>query len=295
MPSLRGLECFVTVMRTGSVTRAAQELYMSQPALSHQLAVLETELGTRLFERLPRGVRPTAAAREIETDARLALAAAQRTLEVGRAVGAGMAGRLRIGVAESMTVPVLAPVLGEWLAARPGVGVSLTESSSADSLGRGLAAGELDLTIAPRAEAAVGAVTVLGSEEILLAMAEGHRLARRRAGPTLADLAGEPIVHYARENGLRDWLDARAAAAGVVLGAAVETRQAVAAARLAAAGLGLALVPATAVGEDFPGRLRPLRPRLLREVVMTRVDAQDPLVASFGDALVARGVPSPRR
>jgi DNA-binding transcriptional LysR family regulator len=80
-----------------------------------------------------------------------------------------------------------------------------------------------------------------------------------------------------------------------VLGAAVETRQAVAAARLAAAGLGLALVPATAVGVDFPGRLRPLRPRLLREVVMTRGDAQDPLVASFGDALVARGVPSPRR
>ena len=77
-------------MRTGSVTRAAQELYMSQPALSHQLAVLETELGARLFERLPRGVRPTATAREIETDARLALAAAQRTLDVGRAVGAGM-------------------------------------------------------------------------------------------------------------------------------------------------------------------------------------------------------------
>jgi DNA-binding transcriptional LysR family regulator len=188
---------------------------------------------------------------------------------------------------------VLAPVLSEWLATRPGVGISLTESTSADRLSRGLAAGELDVTIGPRGETGVGSVTVLGEEEILLAMAAEHPLARRRSGPTFADLAGEPIVHYARENGLRDWLDARAASAGVVLTATVETRQAMAAARLAAAGLGLALVPATALSLPFPGRLRQLRPRLRRDVVMSRVDTQDALLTSLCDALVARGLPAP--
>ena len=61
MVSMRTLECLVSIVEHGSLTRAAADLHMSQPALSHQIAALERELGTPVIERRPRGVRPTAA------------------------------------------------------------------------------------------------------------------------------------------------------------------------------------------------------------------------------------------
>ena len=57
MVSMRTLECLVSIVEHGSLTRAAAVLNMSQPALSHQIAALERELGTPVIERRPRGVR----------------------------------------------------------------------------------------------------------------------------------------------------------------------------------------------------------------------------------------------
>jgi DNA-binding transcriptional LysR family regulator len=56
MVSMRTLECLVSIVEHGSLTRAAAVLHMSQPALSHQIAALERELGTPVIERRPRGV-----------------------------------------------------------------------------------------------------------------------------------------------------------------------------------------------------------------------------------------------
>ena len=55
MVSIRALECLVTIVEQGSLTKAAATLHMSQPALSHQIAAIERELGTPVVERLPRG------------------------------------------------------------------------------------------------------------------------------------------------------------------------------------------------------------------------------------------------
>jgi DNA-binding transcriptional LysR family regulator len=61
-PSLDLLRTFLAVYREGSLTRAAQRLSLSQPAVTGQLKTLEAELGRPLFTRLPRGVEPTPAA-----------------------------------------------------------------------------------------------------------------------------------------------------------------------------------------------------------------------------------------
>ena len=58
MVSMRVLECLVTIADQGSLTRAAAVLHLSQPALSHQIAAIEREVGTPVIERLPRGIRP---------------------------------------------------------------------------------------------------------------------------------------------------------------------------------------------------------------------------------------------
>jgi DNA-binding transcriptional LysR family regulator len=114
MTTLRALECLVALVDTGSVTRAANELHLSQPALSHQIAGLERELATTVVERLGRGVRVTAAGRAAAEEARIALRAADAAVRVGRRVGAGDAGRLRIACVETMTTWLLVPVLRQW-------------------------------------------------------------------------------------------------------------------------------------------------------------------------------------
>jgi DNA-binding transcriptional LysR family regulator len=53
MLSMRGLECLVAIVDQGSLTKAAARLHMSQPALSHDIAAIERELGTPVIERLP--------------------------------------------------------------------------------------------------------------------------------------------------------------------------------------------------------------------------------------------------
>src|SRR6201989_2125711 len=96
MLSMRALECLVTIVEQGSLTKAAAALHMSQPALSHQIAAIERELGTPVIERLPRGVRPTAAGLAAAAEARTALAAADRAVIAGKRVAAGTGGRPRL-------------------------------------------------------------------------------------------------------------------------------------------------------------------------------------------------------
>ena len=73
---MRALECLVAIVEQGSLTKAAAVLHISQPALSHQIAAIERELGTPVIERLPPGTRPTAAGLAAVAEARIALAAA---------------------------------------------------------------------------------------------------------------------------------------------------------------------------------------------------------------------------
>ena len=91
MLSMRGLECLVAIVDQGSLTKAAAVLHMSQPALSHQIAAIERELGTPVIERLPRGIRPTAAGLVAVAEARIALTAASKVVTSARGAAAGAA------------------------------------------------------------------------------------------------------------------------------------------------------------------------------------------------------------
>jgi len=71
MLSMRALECLVAIVEQGSLTQAAAVLHMSQPAQSHQIAAIERELATPVIERLPRGIRPTAAGLAAAAEARV--------------------------------------------------------------------------------------------------------------------------------------------------------------------------------------------------------------------------------
>ncbi|OZC48474.1 LysR family transcriptional regulator [Rhodococcus sp. RS1C4] len=289
MPTLRALECFVAVVDAGSVTAGAVKLNLSQPALSHQLASLETEIGTPLLERLPRGVRTTPTGRALLDDARAALSAADRIVRIGRASAEGREGRLRLGCAESMTVPVLAPTLRKWTRKYPHIGLDLTEFASADAMADALSYGDIDLAVGPASTQFTGVTHVIGTEDIVAVIPEGLDLADEPA-ISWTDLAGRPIVHYHPSNGLRGWFDSVATTHGVELDAVTHSRNATTAAQLAHAGLGIALVPTTALPARFAGIVTPMRPPLQRAVVAMVGTRTDALTRRFVDDLLARGM-----
>ena len=86
MTTLRTLECLIAMVDHGSVSAAAAALNMSQPALSHQIAALEKELGVPVVERMWRGVPVTAAGHASAEQARIALEAAAQAVRMGRRV-----------------------------------------------------------------------------------------------------------------------------------------------------------------------------------------------------------------
>ncbi len=292
--SMRALECLVAIVEQGSLTRAAAVLHMSQPALSHQIAAVERELGTAVIERLPRGIRPTAAGLAAVAEARLALAAAERAVIAGRRVAAGAGGRIRIACAETMTVRVLVPVLRAWRRRCPDVELDLKEYTSADRMLDVLLAGGADLTIGPRPTRTDEHVEVLGREEIVVVAAAEHRFAGLAAVP-LAELAAEPLVHYNPGNGFAVWIDQFAAARGVVLPEpALRTGFPRTAAQLAAAGMGVTIVPFSALSLLPGATIRSLDPPELRDVVVIVAAPHDDLLRRFVADLKRRGLPDSR-
>src|ERR1700744_3772042 len=162
MVSMRALECLVQVVEQGSLTKAAAMLHMSQSALSHQIAAIERDLGTPVIERLPRGIRPTAAGLAAAAEARIALAAADRAVIAGKAVAAGTGGRIRIACAETMTAWVLVPVLRDWRRRYPDVELDLKEYTSADRMLEVLLGGGTDVVVGPRPTRTEEHVVLLG-------------------------------------------------------------------------------------------------------------------------------------
>src|SRR5258708_34272009 len=103
---------FCAIVRTGSFTRAAEQLGIAQPSLSQQIRVLEKQVGTPLFERLGRSVRLTAsgeALRQRALDILQQVAAAESSLAN---LQEGVRGRLRIGV--------IPPIMPDWTPPRSG-------------------------------------------------------------------------------------------------------------------------------------------------------------------------------
>jgi DNA-binding transcriptional LysR family regulator len=291
MISMRALECLVTIVEQGSLTKAAAVLHMSQPALSHQIAAIERELDTPVIERLPRGIRPTAAGLAAAAEARVALAAADRAVIAGRRVAAGSGGRIRIACAETMTAWVLVPVLRAWRRRFPDVELDLKEYTSADQMLEVLVAGGTDLTVGPRPTRADENVEVLGREEIVVVASAEHRFAGLDAVP-LAELAAEPLVHYNPGNGFAVWLDQFAAARGVVLPQpALRTGFPRTAAQLAAAGMGVTIVPFSALTPLPSATIRSLDPPELRDVVVIVAAPHDDLLRRFVRDLKGRGLP----
>jgi DNA-binding transcriptional LysR family regulator len=294
MHSLRQLEYLVTVVDAGSFTRAAAQLHVTQPALSHQIRALEGAVGGALLERLPRAVRLTPMGRAMLPYARAALAEATRAGVAARRAGGLQCGELDVAVIYSVSLGILPPVLRAWRREHPDVHVRLLEYRHAEELLDSMVAGRADLAVGPMPPHWDGPVRELGCEEFAVVLPADDPAARD-GSPwlDLRCLADRDWVHYAPGHGLADVLDQACGAVGFTPRAAVRTEQTATAPVLAAAGLGPTLAPANVVPAQFDGVLRWPDPPITRPLVGYSRPRPDPLTVAFLNALDAHARPMP--
>jgi DNA-binding transcriptional LysR family regulator len=112
--SLGKLRQLITVARCGSFSRAAEELHMTQPALSRSIAAIERRYGFPIFNRIGHGVEPTAAAEQVLAQAELLLQSMQVFDSNMALLATGKAGTLKMGLPPLLASQVLAPLAREF-------------------------------------------------------------------------------------------------------------------------------------------------------------------------------------
>jgi len=196
---LRHLRYFVAVGEEQHYGRAAQRLRVAQPALSRQIQDLESEIGFQLFDRLPRGVRLSAAGRTFLADARLILQqVSDAAIRAGR-VARGLAGTLRVGFTESASWHGVVPdSFRQFREAQPDAELQLSPLLSLDQM-QAVRSARLDAGFVfnmPKTDPELDQVQV-ASQKLVLAVPKGHPLTRPKS-LRLRDLADSDFVWFPR-------------------------------------------------------------------------------------------------
>src|SRR5436190_23368232 len=137
---------FLAVLDGGSINRPAAPLHLSQPALSRQLMALESEVGGKLFERHPGGVRPTALAHSFAQRMRPVCTSFDTALRETRALARGQQDELRIGYLMSAAQTHVTPALKELRRDFPKTKVTLLDLAPGAQIAA-LRAGTIDLAL----------------------------------------------------------------------------------------------------------------------------------------------------
>lgn len=244
--TLKQLRAFATVAQDGSFTAAAQHLFVSQSAASALVRGLEQALGLKLLDRSTRRLALTTVGADLLPSVKRLLDDLLRLAGEAREVAQRRRGRVLLGTTPLLGASLLPPMLAAYVQRYPGVDVRLHDAPADELLAR-LRAGELDLLLATLDPVDTDLVaTPVLSDAMHLACASSHPLAGRRH-VAWAALAYEPLLLMRPGSGLRTLVDRCLAEAGVQPRVAQEVAQVSSALALAAAGLGLAIVPAYAL------------------------------------------------
>jgi len=245
LAELRHFRYFVALAETLHFRRAAERLSIAQPALSQQIQQLERELGVRLLERTQRRVALTDAGTVFLEHARSTLAEAAEAVRLARLAGHGEVGHLGVGAVTSALYGVFPEVVRVFRERHRDVHLTLHELSGNEQT-RALRNGRIQVSfLRPPVDETDIEVRTITREPWVVAMPTAHRFSSR-GRVSLRSLQGEPFVSFPRELApvLYDQLISMCQRAGfsprIVQEAQMQTIIS-----LVAAGIGVALVPAT--------------------------------------------------
>jgi DNA-binding transcriptional LysR family regulator len=249
---LRHLRTITAIARHRSLTKAGEELFLTQSAVSQQIRRLEEELGVKVFRRTSRSVELTAEGRVILGYAHRVLAEVDGMQAELEEISGLLAGDLRIGGVYPTGPYDLFGLMADFHAAHPGVAIHMVEATQDDVLAA-LRTDELDCAFAAVDPDTLGdefAATLLWEEEIVVALPAGHELCRRER-ITLEELAAEDLIAYRENSALRRRLERTMDELGLEPRNAFVCTEMGAVRALASKGLGVAVMPRS-IG-DQPG------------------------------------------
>ncbi|MGV0593334.1 LysR family transcriptional regulator [Mycolicibacterium vulneris] len=241
---LRHLRYFVAVAETCHFGRAAEQLHVAQPALSYAIRQLEAELGVTLFNRTTRQVSLTAAGEFLRSEAHRILAGVEDAERGVRRIARGSGGVLRLGLTGTAAfshLPRIARLVKREL---PAVALEIQADMLTPAQCDGLRGGALDLgVLRPPAVGEGVEMATVDVESLVLAVSVDHRLAVEPV-VSLTDLRSEPFIAYAsRDSAVNDAVLRSCRAAGFVPRREHSAPGTAVLLALAAAGLGVAVVP----------------------------------------------------
>lgn len=200
--TLRQLEYFTTVAEQGTITAAAQQLYLSQSAVSLAIADLERLLDVKLFVRHPRGLSLTREGRAVLSQARFLLRDAANLERNATRLGDDLSGTLNIGCYSTIAPLLLPRIVADFAAKHPNVDVRFVEGSRSELL-EDLTLGRHDVLVLYDYRfkddlSEIGQSTPLGSMPPYALLPPGHPLTC--CGPVaLADLVNDPMILFGLE------------------------------------------------------------------------------------------------
>jgi DNA-binding transcriptional LysR family regulator len=200
---LRQLRYFVAVAEEANISRAAQKIFLTQPALSRQIKALEEEIGQCLLERQAHSVRLTPVGEALLREARDLIERADQVLERVRSAGRDV--RLRVGYAPSLAAGMLSAAVENFTQAHPNARVELLDLATKEML-TGLESGKLDVavTVGQPRETRGLLWRTLRRATWQLAVNRNHRLAQR-AAITPVEVAGERLLVFCQRDYPEYW------------------------------------------------------------------------------------------
>jgi DNA-binding transcriptional LysR family regulator len=297
-PSFNQFRYFCAVAECGHFGRAAAKLNISQPPLSRQIAALEEQLGTQLFERSPKGAELTPAGRQFYADGQAVLRLVQQAQRNVAAAGWGEVGDLSLGFTMCAIHSVVPALTRLYASAFPKVRLRVRELMPS-ALERELKDGLIDFGVTfPGVDTPdVQAMTLL-HEPMSLAVSHDHPLAKkRRVG--VGDLANETFVMVSHEHAPQfyDVIIRRCQLAGFTPRIGLEVHLAQTTVSFVAEGLGIAFVPTSMHRAHVQGAVfKPVvEPPMLDQLLVWRSTNKNPCMGGMIDIAKNLSAPLSRR
>ena len=248
---LAQIEGFVEIAQQGNMRRAADALSISQPALTARLQGLEEGLGAKLFRRTHTGMVLTPAGRAFLPHAVRAMDAVRSGSSLVRELEHGVIGELALAVAPAVSAYVLPEILVRFTERHPDVRL-LVRTGHSEEIVDLVARGEVELGIVRQLRDARVLSRPLYEDELLLVARPDHPFAVAGA-VDVSEIRHAQLILFDRTSSYYDVTNALFRIAGVVPRGVTEVDNIEAAKRMVERGLGVALLPGTAVADSLSG------------------------------------------
>jgi DNA-binding transcriptional LysR family regulator len=242
---IAALKAFVTVADAGSFSLAAEQLFLTQPAVSKRISVLESELGTRLFDRIGRTITLTEAGLALLPRARSILLEVEDSVRALSNLSGEVHGTLRFGTSHHIGLRRLPPTLKRFVQRYPQVRLDIRFMDSEEAC-HAVETGELELAVVtlPPSPAATLKVRSIWDDPLAVVVSDSHRMAQL-SRPGLRDLAAWPAILPATSTYTRQIAERAFAALGLELDVALSTNYLETIKMLVSVGIGWGLLPVT--------------------------------------------------